>query len=200
MILLSSNAYNIYWLGRYLTRAQYLCGCAPFKNDQEAVTFAHAFCLPAYDACSLNELLFDPEQPHSFQQQFNRARDNIQELRGVISTKAYAELSQLVRQATANAGYICDLVTDCTEVLEAEMQDVFLFYMLGQKIEALDIQLRFRQNIYGVLQDLDTVVAMLHNLGWQAVENAWQELKDNPTQIAFYTFNDQLQCMFEASH
>lgn len=31
MILLSSNAYNIYWLGRYLARTQYLCGRVPLK-------------------------------------------------------------------------------------------------------------------------------------------------------------------------
>ncbi|WP_286728224.1 alpha-E domain-containing protein [Acinetobacter sp. UBA1297] len=199
MILLSSNAYNIYWLGRYLARTQYLCGRVPFKNDQEAVEFAHAFCLPAYDACSLNELVFDPEQPYSFSQQFKTAKDNIQELRGLLSAKAYAELNQLIRQASSNASYLCDVVTDCTEIFESEEQDVFLFFMLGQKIEILDTQLRFKQSIQGTLNDLDTIVMMLHSLGWKAVELAWQELKEHPTLIAFYAFNDQLQYMFELS-
>ncbi|NEU34916.1 alpha-E domain-containing protein, partial [bacterium LRH843] len=54
MILLSTNAENIFWLGRYLTRTQYLCAQFPFTQDQPAMDYAHAFCLPAFDACSLN--------------------------------------------------------------------------------------------------------------------------------------------------
>jgi hypothetical protein len=47
--------------------------------------YAHAFCLPAFDACSLNELILNNEQPASFNQQFQSAKNNIQDLRGVIS-------------------------------------------------------------------------------------------------------------------
>ncbi len=32
MILLSTNAENIFWLGRYLTRTQYLCAQFPFTR------------------------------------------------------------------------------------------------------------------------------------------------------------------------
>jgi hypothetical protein len=32
MILLSTNAENIFWLGRYLTRTQYLCAQFPFTQ------------------------------------------------------------------------------------------------------------------------------------------------------------------------
>ena len=32
MILLNSNAQHIFWLGRYLTRIQYLCGQFPFHD------------------------------------------------------------------------------------------------------------------------------------------------------------------------
>lgn len=61
--------------------------------------------------------------PSSFRWQ----KDNIQELRGVLSGKAYSELLKLIKTADQNAGYICDVVTDCAEILEAESSDVFLF-------------------------------------------------------------------------
>lgn len=44
-----------------------------------------------FDASSLNSLLLDAEQPSSFTQQFKHAKDNVQDLRGVFSAKAYAE-------------------------------------------------------------------------------------------------------------
>ena len=69
MILLSSNANNIFWLGRYLTRIQYFCNKLPFTDDQKAIDFSHAFCLPAYDAASLNTLALDPEQQFSLMSQ-----------------------------------------------------------------------------------------------------------------------------------
>ncbi len=33
--------------------------------------------------------------------------------------------------------YICDVAADCHEVIEAESEDVFLFFSLGQNIEQL---------------------------------------------------------------
>lgn len=130
MILLNSNAQHIFWLGRYLTRIQYTCSQFPFVEDQEALQYAHAFCLPAFDASSLNALLLDAEQPSSFHQQFQYAKDNIQDLRGILSAKTYAELNQLIKNAHANASYICDVAADCHDVIEAESADVFLFFSL----------------------------------------------------------------------
>ncbi len=36
MILLNSNAEHIFWLGRYLTRTQYLCSLFPFQTSDDA--------------------------------------------------------------------------------------------------------------------------------------------------------------------
>ena len=43
-------------------------------DDEAAVAYAHAFCLPAFDASSLNELVLDSTQPTSFTQQFQVAK------------------------------------------------------------------------------------------------------------------------------
>ena len=90
MILLSINEENIFWWGRYLTRTQYLCAQFPFTQDQPEMDHAHEFCSPAFDACSLNELFLNPNNPASFNQQFQSAKSNVQDLRGILAAKAYA--------------------------------------------------------------------------------------------------------------
>jgi len=197
MILLNSNAQHIFWLGRYLTRIQYACGQFPFVDDQDALQYAHGFCLPAFDASSLNSLFLDAEQPSSFNQQFQYAKDNIQDLRGVLSAKAYAELNQLIKNANENAAYICDVTGDCHEVLEAESEDVFLFFSLGQNIERLDRQIRLKQDQTATLDNLNKIVALLSEIGWDKLDDAWQQLKSNPDNMNFYHFSDHIQYLFE---
>ena len=199
MILLSSNANNIFWLGRYLTRIQYFCNKLPFTDDQKAIDFSHAFCLPAYDAASLNTLALDPEQQFSLMSQFAVARDNIHELRAVLSANTYAEMIQLVKNASSLPGYICDVVSECNELLESESEDVFLFFSLGQKLELLDSLIRFKQDPSAVLNEIDVIVGLLNELGWTALDDAWISLKQSPDTMSLYHFGDQLQLMFEGT-
>lgn len=199
MILLSSNANNIFWLGRYLTRIQYFCNKLPFTDDQKAIDFSHAFCLPAYDAASLNTLALDPEQQFSLMSQFAVARDNIHELRAVLSANTYAEMIQLVKNASSQPGYICDVVSECNELLESESEDVFLFFSLGQKLELLDSLIRFKQDPSAVLNEIDVIVGLLNELGWTALDDAWISLKQSPDTMSLYHFSDQLQLMFEGT-
>lgn len=198
MILLSRNAQQIFWLGRYLTRIQYLCSQFPFKYNDDALQYAHAFCLPAFDAASLNELILNPEQPVSFHQQFQYAKDNIQDLRGVLSAHAYAELNQYIKNAKENPAYICDVVGDCHEVLEAEASDIFLFFKLGQHLEQLDRQLRLKQDIQGTVYYIEVVVGLLTQAGWDSLPEIWMKLKQQPDSMHFYQFSDHIQQLFEA--
>lgn len=197
MVLLNTNAQHIFWLGRYLSRTQFLCAHFPFVDDDAALKYAHAFCLNAFDAASLNELVVDDTQPVSFKQQFQNAKDNIQELRGVFSAKAYAELSKLIKSADQNVGYICDVVTDCQDILEAESKDVFLFFSLGQCLEELDQKLRLGQSIKTSLVKIDYVIKTLVDLGWSDLEEYWVRLHSDPDLMSFYQFSDYIQQMFE---
>lgn len=163
------------------------------------MTFAHAFCLPAFDASSLNELVLDPEQPYSFIQQFQYAKDNIQELRGVFSAKTYAELNQYIRNACENSTCICDVIADCREVLEAEPEEIFLFFSLGQTLEQLDRQLRLKQDQTQTLQHIAGFIEVLEQMGWESLDEAWQQLKTQSDQVSFYNFSDQVQYLFEVN-
>ncbi|MFH4294731.1 hypothetical protein WAJ58_26610, partial [Acinetobacter baumannii] len=77
--------------------------------NERALDYANAFCLPAFDASSLNELVLDFEQPASFHQLFQKAKANIHALKGVISEHSFTELNHRLDQAEQNAGLICDV-------------------------------------------------------------------------------------------
>ncbi len=198
MILLSTNAQNIFWLGRYLTRIQYLCSQFPFKTNELALDYANAFCLPAFDASSLNELILDSEQPASFHQQFQNAKNNIHDLRGAISAHSFAELNQLLHQAEDNAGFICDACEECNDVLEAEEDELmFLFFSLGQKMEQLDRNLRLNQDKSKTLAQLDGLIRSLDHQGMCSLFDVWEMLYQQPDRAHYYHFSDHIDSLFE---
>lgn len=199
MILLNSNAQSIFWLGRYIARVQYLCHCFPFIQDEDAIEYSHAFCLPAFDAASLNELVLNEEQPSSFKQQFAYTKNNIHELRGVLSAKGYAELGQLIKLATKNSGYICDVANDCYDIFEAEAQDAFSFFKLGQLLEQLDRQIRLKQEIIETINHLDIIIQQLKEIGWSGLSKVWIEFKKSPNNQFYDHFSDHVQNMFEVN-
>lgn len=197
MIILNSNAQNIYWVGRYLSRIQYLCGQFPFQSDDEAMKYAHAFCLPAFNACSLNELILNHDQPASFHQQFEYVKNNIQDLRGILSIFGYSDLKQVIDTANQNAGLICTVVDECSDVLEGENEDIFLFYSLGRLFENLDREIRLELDNTATLDSLSSVIEILKNKGWDHLDVAWKDLVSQPNATNFYQLNDQVQYLFE---
>lgn len=200
MILLqSSKAQHVFWLGRYLTRIQYLCSQFPFYDNQAALQYAHAFCLPAFDASSLNVLLFDEEQPSSFAQQFQAARHNIQALDEVFSAQTYSELKQLIHTADNNTAYICEVAAKCKELIELESEDIFIFFSLGQNIEQLNRQIRLKQDQTATLIELDKIITLLSKIRGSRIKKVWQQLKSNPDSTHFYHFSDHIENLFELS-
>lgn len=196
MLLLTSNAYNIFWLGRYLTRIHFLCQHLPLQDDEHAKQLISALYLPAYDAASLTALLFDSEQSYSFSQQFSIAYDNVQALRGILSVQSYAELNAMFKSAKSNAVAICQVISDVEAVLEAESQDIFLFFSLGKYIEKLDQALRTQQECHDTLEKLDILANALSDYGWDDYVQVWQKFKVQPDLSTFNRLNAHLQQMF----
>lgn len=191
--LSSTDAREIFWLARYLTRIQYVCQQFPFKQNDAALTYAHAFCLPAFDAASLNELILNEVQPASFAMQLEQTQRKIKKLAQVFSKSTYAELKHYIQNACDNASYIGDVLQDCEALLDAEPQQIYSFFQLGQKIEQLDRQIRLKQSTEKTLLQLEMIVQCLKDLGWTSLVDAWVELKKQPDTMHFYHFSDHIQ-------
>lgn len=197
MVLLNSSAHQIYWLGRYLMRVKFAASHLPFSEDEKATRFAAAFGLVIENAELLNHYMLDKKQTFSLLNQLIIAKDNIQELRGILSSHAYAELNNVINTLQAQPNALSKAVEQCTQILEAEHEDVRLFLHLGQKIEQFDIELRFGEDLSVLISELDTVVQQLANLNWENINENWQALKQQLTWDAYYTFTQQLENMFE---
>jgi uncharacterized alpha-E superfamily protein len=112
MILSLSTATHLYWLGRYMVRVEGICQLAPFQNDQAAVRFAHAFCLPAWNVASLERLLHDPAQPSSLPSHLAVIQENAQSVRGVISQATFEALHTLWRMRDDPLVSTCQLLAE----------------------------------------------------------------------------------------
>ncbi|ENU23356.1 hypothetical protein F993_02049 [Acinetobacter proteolyticus] len=199
MLLLSSSAQHIYWLGRYLFRIAYVAEQLPFVDDQQALKFAQALCLYIEDAENLNRFMLDRQQPYSLLSQFEIARDNIQELRGLLTAQAYAELNYLIKNTHADGLAIQSSVQSCCDILKAEQEDIFLFFHIGQCIEQIDTYFRFQHNLHTVFDAIDPTIEQLFRLGWHDLQPCWEGLKDQPHLDQFYAFTYKLENQFEAS-
>lgn len=197
MVLLNSSAHQIYWLGRYLMRVKFAASHLPFTEDEKATKFAAAFGLVIENAELLNHYMLDKKQTFSLLNQLIIAKDNIQELRGILSSHAYAELNNVINTLQPQPDALSKAVEQCTQILEAEHEDVRLFLHLGQKIEQFDIELRFGEDLSVLVLELDLVVQHLANLNWENIDENWQVLKQQLTWDAYYTFTQQLENMFE---
>ena len=74
-----------------------------------------------------------------------------------------------------------------------------MFFSLGQTLEQLDRQLRLKQDQTQTLQHIAGFIEVLEQMGWESLDEAWQQLKTQPDQMSFYNFSDQVQYLFEVN-
>lgn len=201
MVLLSSSAHHIYWLGRYLFRISYMAEhlhADGINDDHQAAKFAQALCLRIEDSETLYQFMLDRQQPYSLMSQLEIARDNIQELRGLLTSNAYAQMNDLIKHAEAEALQIHHIVTECASIMQQEQQDIALFFQIGQMVEKIDLYFRFQQNIPELLDTTDSFIDQLFQLGWKDdLQASWDVLKHQPCLNQFYGFTYKLENHFK---
>lgn len=87
----------------------------------------HNLCLYIDDTESLNQFMLDRQQPYSLSQ-LEIARDNIQELRGLLSSETYAELNHLIKNVIPDVPTIQNIVKEYLCNPETEQEDIALFF------------------------------------------------------------------------
>ncbi len=195
MILSLSTATHLYWLGRYMVRVEGICQLAPFQNDQKAMQFAHAFCLPAWNVESLERLLHDPVQPSSLPSNLAVIQENAQSVRGVISQATFEALNTLWRMRDHPEVSTCQLLAQAKAAFAHEQGLVQTFWSLGQAIEAVDMSLRLEDSPQPALAILKTVQPCLPET-WQRPKRLIDSVLSYPSASSFYSLTDGLSEMF----
>lgn len=176
MNMRSSKLESVYWFGRHLYRMQYLTEQVPFQQNEKAIKYSRAFCLPVFDASSLNELLYDHKQPFSFYKQFQVIKRDLVDIKEIISDQTFGSLSDLTLLASENSAQITYLINECKAILEKESHEILLFYRLGKHIERLDIQLKLGLTISNSLKSVAPMIQLLNARGWDNLAEAWNKL------------------------
>lgn len=195
MILSLSTATHLYWLGRYMVRVEGICQLAPFQNDQKALQFAHAFCLPAWNTASLERLLHDPAQPSSLPSNLAVIQENAQSVRGVISQATFEALNTLWRMRHDPSSSTCELLATAKAAFAQEQGLVQTFWSLGQAIEAVDMSLRLEDSPQPALDVLQQVQQYLPE-AWQRPKRLIDSVLAYPSATSFYSLTDGLNEMF----
>ena len=116
--------------------------------------------------------------------------------KGILSAEDDAAYTRMEQEITDLGKEIARL--ERQEALEAESEDVFLFFSLGQCIEDLDRQLRLHQDASLTLKKISRIAAALAGIGWGGLNEAWHQLQGQPGSTQFYHFSDHIQTLFEA--
>lgn len=197
MILLSSAANDVFWLGRYLARIEQLCQILPFLDDDAAGRYANAFGLKMHDAQSLNQWYVDPDNALSIPAQFYAVRNNIHGLRGVLLPQTFAELNALTKIKDRSISCLCSIAEECAAVLESEQTPVFLFYALGRAVEQLDQHCRLHPEQQVDTTAITNLLQLLADHGWQLPEQSWQTFCQQPDLNHLYGFCNDVRLGFE---
>ncbi len=147
MILTLSTASSLYWLGRYMVRAQALFQFLRDNDPQNTAAYARLFqLLPQSSLETLQRAVHDPQQVGSLPHNLAGIEDNTQAIRGILPCSVFILLHALWRQREQGDAYVADLLARARLELLGIDAMALIFWQLGEAMESYDMALRFGQS------------------------------------------------------
>lgn len=196
MILTLSAASSLYWLGRYMLRVEALCQRLPFEDDDQAIAYANAFSLSAWNAETLHATLHDAQRVGSLPNNLAVIQDNIQSVRGILPRAVFEAFNALWRQRDQADACICELLQHAAVQLEHLDPVAYGFWRLGHALEAVDMALRLHEPVQPVAEQLLQVAHRLPLPEWQLQVELVAQLVEQPDVIRLYALCDRLHLAF----